>query len=159
MRRQERGMTEHNEYNVAQLYMGGRRQGGDLFPKKRRPSVSTIHAVRTRPRGDGKFGSSEDFEVYDVLEKEPRSNGPTSYQTDRHGYLLKVKIEIPEQMPDRANNSSARSIVTENLGPNQQVDRRRSGLSYILKVKIKRRSAFVMGPICAKLKKYKVTAN
>jgi hypothetical protein len=68
-----------------------------------------------------KFGSSKDFEVRDVLEKEARSNGPTSYQADRHGYLPEVKIEILEQMFDRANNSSARSTVTENLGPNKRL--------------------------------------
>jgi hypothetical protein len=32
MRRQEREMIEHNEYSGTQLYMGGRRQGNDLFP-------------------------------------------------------------------------------------------------------------------------------
>jgi hypothetical protein len=45
----------------------------------------------------------------------------TSHQADRHGYLLKAKIEIPEQMPDRINNSSARSVVTEKLGLNQRL--------------------------------------
>jgi hypothetical protein len=44
-----------------------------------------------------------------------------SANPDRHGYLPEVKIEIAEQMPDRANNSSARSTVTENLGPNQRL--------------------------------------
>jgi hypothetical protein len=32
MRRQEREMTKHDEYNGAQLYMGDRWQGGDLSP-------------------------------------------------------------------------------------------------------------------------------
>jgi hypothetical protein len=32
--------------------------------------------------------------------------------------LPEVKIEITEQMPDRINNSSARSAVTEKLGLN-----------------------------------------
>jgi hypothetical protein len=65
----------------------------------------------------------KDFEIRDVLEKESRSNGPTSYQADQHGYLSEVKIEISEQMLNRANNSSARSAVTENLGPNQRLAR------------------------------------
>jgi hypothetical protein len=72
--------------------------------------------IRTRIRGVGEFGSSKDFQIHGVLEKEPRSNGHTSYQADKHGYLPKVKIEIPEHMPDRTNNSSARSTVTEKLG-------------------------------------------
>jgi hypothetical protein len=41
--------------------------------------------------------------------------------SDRHGYLPKVKIEIPEQMPDRITNNSTRSAVTEKLGPNQRL--------------------------------------
>jgi hypothetical protein len=45
----------------------------------------------------------------------------TSHQANWHGYLLKAKIEIPEQMPDRINNSSARSVVTEKLGLNQRL--------------------------------------
>jgi hypothetical protein len=72
-------------------------------------------------QGVGEFGSSTDFEVHDVLEKEPRSNRPTNYHADRHGYLSEVKIEILEQMFDRANNSSDRPAVTENLGPNQRL--------------------------------------
>jgi hypothetical protein len=72
-------------------------------------------------RGVGKFGSSKDFELCGVLKKEPRSNRPSSYQADRHGYLPEVKIEIPEQMPNHANNSSGRSAVTEILGPNQRL--------------------------------------
>jgi hypothetical protein len=66
-------------------------------------------------------GSSKYFEIHDALKKEPRSTGRTSFQSDRHGYLPEVKIEIPEQMPDRINNSSARSAVTEKLGPNQRL--------------------------------------
>jgi hypothetical protein len=52
-------------------------------------------------------GSSKNFEIHGVLKKESRSTGRTSHQADQHGYLPKVKIEIPEQMPDRINNSSA----------------------------------------------------
>jgi hypothetical protein len=74
-----------------------------------------------RIQGVVEFGSSKDFEIRCVLEKEPRSNGHTSYQADRHDYLPKVKIEISEQMSDRTNNSSARSVVTEKLGPNQRL--------------------------------------
>jgi hypothetical protein len=70
----------------------------------------------SRSRG---VGSSKDFEIRDVLKKEPRSTGCTSYRADRLGYLPEVKIGIPEQMPNRTNNSSARSAVTKKLGPNQ----------------------------------------
>jgi hypothetical protein len=91
------------------------------FPRKRWPSVSTVRVIRMRIRGVVEFGSSKDFEIRCVLEKEPRSNGHTSYQADRHDYLPKVKIEISEQMSDRTNNSSARSVVTEKLGPNQRL--------------------------------------
>jgi hypothetical protein len=35
MRRQERETMEHNEYSGAQLYMGGRRYGDDLFSYKK----------------------------------------------------------------------------------------------------------------------------
>jgi hypothetical protein len=63
--------------------------------------------------------SSKDFEICGVLKKELRSNGYTSYQADRHGYLPEVKIEITEQMPDRTNNSCARLAVIKKLGPNQ----------------------------------------
>jgi hypothetical protein len=48
-------------------------------------------------------------------------SGCTSHQADRHGYLLKAKIEIPEQMPDQINSSSAQSAVTEKLGLNQRL--------------------------------------
>jgi hypothetical protein len=46
-------------------------------------------------QGVKKFGSSKDFEVRDVLKKEPGSNRPSSYQADRHSYLPEVKREIP----------------------------------------------------------------
>jgi hypothetical protein len=32
MRKQEQETMEHNEYSGTQLYMGGMRQGDDLFP-------------------------------------------------------------------------------------------------------------------------------
>jgi hypothetical protein len=57
-----------------------------------------------RSRG---VGSSKDFEIHGVLEKKPRSAGRTSNQADRQGYLPKVKIESPEQMPDWVNNRNA----------------------------------------------------
>jgi hypothetical protein len=59
------------------------------------------------------------IEIHDVLKKESRFTGRTSHQADQHGYLFEVKVEIPEQMPDRIINSSARSAVTEKLGLNQ----------------------------------------
>jgi hypothetical protein len=77
MRRQERETTECNECNGDQLYMGGRQQGDDSFPEK-------------------KVGSSKDFEIRGILEKEPRHAGRTSYQPDRNGYLPEVKIESSE---------------------------------------------------------------
>jgi hypothetical protein len=51
-------------------------------------------------------GSSKHFEICGVLKKESRSTGRTSHQVDPHDYLLEVKIEIPEQMPDWINNNS-----------------------------------------------------
>jgi hypothetical protein len=89
------------------------------FPRKRCPSISTACVIRTWIRRVRKFGSSKDIEVRGILKKESRSNEPASCQADRHGYLPELKIEIPEQMLDRANNSNARSAVTKNLGPNQ----------------------------------------
>jgi hypothetical protein len=74
--------------------------------------------IRKRIRG---VGSSKKFEIHGVLKKESRSIGCTSHQTDRHGYLPKVNIEILEQMPDRINSRSARSAVTEKLGLNRQL--------------------------------------
>jgi hypothetical protein len=65
------------------------------FSRKRCLSVSTTHTIQTRDRGAKKFGSLKDFEVRDVLEKEPRPNRSNSYQVDRHGYLPEVKREIP----------------------------------------------------------------
>jgi hypothetical protein len=40
------------------------------------------------------YKSSKDFEVRGILEKESESNGPNSYQADRHDYLPEVKREI-----------------------------------------------------------------
>jgi hypothetical protein len=74
--------------------------------------------VDSRSRG---VGSSKDSEIRGVLKKEPRSTEHTSYQADQHGYLLEVKIDILEQMPDQINNSNARSAVIEKLGPNQRL--------------------------------------
>jgi hypothetical protein len=90
-----------------------------LFPRKKltfrfnHPCNSDTDA---RSRG---VGSSKDFEIHGVLEKEPRSIGRTSNQADRHCYLPKVKIESPEQMFDRVNNRSARSAGTKKSKPNQ----------------------------------------
>jgi hypothetical protein len=113
-------MMGHNEYSGAQLYMGGRRRGNDSFPYKK-ITFCFNHTcdldADSRSRGVESFF----FEIYGVLKKKPRSTGCTSYQTDRHGYLPEVKIEIPEQMSDWINNSSARSAVTEKLGPNQRL--------------------------------------
>jgi hypothetical protein len=57
------------------------------FNRQRDPDADS------RSRG---VGSSNDFEIHDVLKKELRSNGRTRYQADRHGYLPEVKIEITE---------------------------------------------------------------
>jgi hypothetical protein len=54
--------------------------------------------------------SSKDFEVRGILGKEPRPAQHISYQADQHGCLHEVKIERPEQMPDRVNNRSARTV-------------------------------------------------
>jgi hypothetical protein len=78
-----------------------------------------------RPRNPGSdarsrgVGSSKGFEIRGVLEKEPNFIGRTSYQADRHGYLPEVKIESPEQMSDRVNNRSARSVGTKKSEPDQ----------------------------------------
>jgi hypothetical protein len=96
MRRQERETMEHNKYNDDQLYVGGRRREDDSFPEKKiifyfnRPCNPDADA---RSRG---VGSSKDFEIRNVLKKEPRSASRTSYQADRNGYLPEVKIESPE---------------------------------------------------------------
>jgi hypothetical protein len=66
-------------------------------------------------------GRLKKFETRGVLKKESRSTGRIGLQADRHGYLPEVKIEIPEWMPDRINNSSARSTIIEKLGLNQQL--------------------------------------
>jgi hypothetical protein len=91
-----------------------------LFPEKK------IIFCFNRPRNPDadarsrRVGSSKDFKIRDVLKKEPKSAGRTSYQADRHSYLPKVKIENLEQMPDRVNNRSARSEGTKKLEPDQQ---------------------------------------
>jgi hypothetical protein len=106
MRRQEQEMMKCNKYNGDQLYVGGRRRDDNLFLEKKvtfcfnRPRNPNVDA---RSRG---IRSSKDFEIRDVLEKEPRFAGRTSYQTDRHGYLPEVKIESTEQMLDQVNNRS-----------------------------------------------------
>jgi hypothetical protein len=90
------------------------------FPRKKitfrfnRPRNLDANA---RSRG---VGSSKDFEIRSVLEKEARSTGRTSYQVDRHDYLPEVKIESSEQMPDRVNNRSARSAGTKKSEPEQR---------------------------------------
>jgi hypothetical protein len=89
------------------------------FPRKRIPSFSTTRVIRTWIREVGELEVQKKIEIHGVLKKEMGSTRCTSYQADRHGYLLEVKIEIPEQMPDRINNSSARSAIIEKLGPNQ----------------------------------------
>jgi hypothetical protein len=107
MRRQEQETTECNKCNDDQLYVGGRRRDDDSFPEKKatfcfnRPRNQDADA---RSRG---VGSSKDFEIRGILEKESRSTGRTSNQADRHGYLPEVKIECPEQIPDGGNNRSA----------------------------------------------------
>jgi hypothetical protein len=120
MRRQEQEKMKHTKYNGDQLYVGGRRWEDDSFPEKnitfcfnrpRNPNANT------RSRG---VGSSKDFEICGVLEKEPRSVGRTSYQADRHGYLHEVKIESPEQMLDRVNNRSTRSMGTKKSESDQR---------------------------------------
>jgi hypothetical protein len=119
MRRQVREMTECNECNGDQLYVGGRRQGNDSFPEKRvtfrfnRPRNLDADA---RSRG---VGNLKGFEIRGILEKEPRPAGRTSYQADHHGYLPEVKIESSAQMPNRVNNGSARSAGTKKSKPVQ----------------------------------------
>jgi hypothetical protein len=41
-------------------------------------------------------GSSKDFEIRGIIEKEPRPIGRTSYQADRRGYLPEVKNRSSE---------------------------------------------------------------
>jgi hypothetical protein len=64
-------------------------------------------------------GSSKDFEIHGILEKEPRPTERISYQADRRGCLPEVKIESADQMPDRVNNRSAQ-IVSESLNCSRQ---------------------------------------
>jgi hypothetical protein len=100
--------------------VGGRRREDDSFPEKKitlcfnRPCDPDVDA-----RSQG-VGSSKDFEIRDILEKEPRSARCTSYQADQNGYLPELKIESPEQMTDRVNNSSARSAGTNKLELDQR---------------------------------------
>jgi hypothetical protein len=93
MRKQERETTEHNEYSGAQLYMGGRRYGDDLFSYKK---MTFCFNRPCDPNVDLRSRKVQKILKCGVLEKEPRSNGPTSYQADRYGYLPEVKIEILE---------------------------------------------------------------
>jgi hypothetical protein len=90
------------------------------FPRKK----ITFYFNRLRnPDADARsqgVGSSKDFKIHGVLEKEPRSARRTSYQADRNGYLPEVKIESPEQMPDRVNNRSGQSAGTKKSKPDQQ---------------------------------------
>jgi hypothetical protein len=77
------------------------------FPRKK---ITFYFNCPRNPDADARsqgVGSSKDFEIHDILEKEPRSARRTSYQADWHGYLPEVKIESSEQMPDRVNNRSA----------------------------------------------------
>jgi hypothetical protein len=91
MRRQEQEKMEHNKYNGDQLYVGGRRWEDDSFPEKK------ITFCFNRPRNPDadvrsqRVGSSKDFEICGILEKEPRSAGCTSNQADQHDYLPEVK--------------------------------------------------------------------
>jgi hypothetical protein len=114
---QEQEIMKHNKYNSDQLYVGGMRREDDSFPKKK----ITFYFNRmcnldagVRSRG---VESLKDFEIHDVLKKESRSVGRTSYQVDRHSYLPEVKIESPEQMPDWVNNRSVRSTGTKKSEP------------------------------------------
>jgi hypothetical protein len=99
MRRQKRETTKCNECIGDQLYVGGRRWGDYSFLEKKitfcfnHPRNLDADA---RSRG---VGSSKDFEICGILEKEPRPAGCTSYQADRHGYLPEVKIEVQNRCP------------------------------------------------------------
>jgi hypothetical protein len=96
MRRQEREMMEHNKFNGDQLYVGGRQREDDSFPEKRITfCFNHPHNSDTDARSQG-VGSSKDFEICDVLKKEPRSARRTSYQANRNGYLPVIKIESSE---------------------------------------------------------------
>jgi hypothetical protein len=113
-------MMEHNKYNGDQLYVGGRRREDDSFPEKK---ITFYFNCLRNPDADARsqgVGGSKDFEISDILKKEPRSARCTSYQADQNGYLPEVKIESPEQMPDRVNNRSARSAGTKKSEPDQR---------------------------------------
>jgi hypothetical protein len=116
MRRQEREMTQCNECNGDQLYVGSRRRGDDSFPEKK---VTFCFNRSCNPDADARsrgVGSSKDFEIRGILKKELRPTGRTSYQADRHGYLPEVKIEIQHRCPI--------GLTTE--APDQQVPRSQS---------------------------------
>jgi hypothetical protein len=120
MRRQERETMGHNEYSGARLYSGGRRRGDNSFPKEMIISVSTIRTIRTRIQRLREL-EVQFFLSRGILKKELRFTGCTSHQADQHGHLPEVNVEIPEQMLDQIINSSARSVVTEKIGFNQQL--------------------------------------
>jgi hypothetical protein len=65
------------------------------FPRKMCLSVSTTYTIRMWDQGAKKLGSSKDFEVCGILKKEPRSNGPNSYEANQHGYMPEVKKRNP----------------------------------------------------------------
>jgi hypothetical protein len=118
MRRQKRETTEYNECNVHQLYVGGRRRGDDSFPEKKvtfRFNHPRNPDADTRSRG---VGSSRDFDICGVLEKEPRPAGRTSYQADRHGYLPEVKIEVQNRCPIGLTTEAPDQHVPRSQGPN-----------------------------------------
>jgi hypothetical protein len=82
MRRQEREKTECNKYNGDQLYVGARQWDNDSFPEKK---VTFYFNRLCNPDVDARsqgVGSSKDFKIHCVLEKEPRSIGRTRYQAD-----------------------------------------------------------------------------
>jgi hypothetical protein len=110
---------ECNECKGGQHYVGGRRRGGDSFPEKK----ITFYFNRPHsPNADAKsrgVGSSKDFEIHSVLEKEPRPVGHISYQANRHGCLPEVKIESSAQISNQVNNRSART-VSQSLNRSRQ---------------------------------------
>jgi hypothetical protein len=71
--------------------VGGRRWDDDSFPEKKitfgfnRPRNPDVDA---RSRG---VGSSKNFEICGVLNKEPIYAGRTSYEANQYGYLPEVK--------------------------------------------------------------------
>jgi hypothetical protein len=86
------------------------------FPRKKITfCFNHLHNSNADARSLG-VGSSKDFEIHDLLEKEPRSRR-TSYQANQNGYLPEVKIESPEEMPSRVNNGSAQSVDTKKSEP------------------------------------------